>query len=342
MKNNIIAIQTNPLENLEFSARYVDSTFSVALECQNRGYSIYQYTPNDLYILNGHLLVDALPVELSWDENNHFTQGNIETINLAEVDAILMRNDPPVDYHYYEAAQKLCLIREQTLIVNDPMGVIALPEKTIPQFIAASHPHLVPETLITANVYAFRDFIIEKGGAIVKRNDDKGGQGIIKLLPNDQNLDWWLNQQTEEGKRCAVIQEFLEDVTLGDKRIIWFNGEIIGQLLRMPSNGHYLANLHAGGTATGCDINNRDLEICEAISPLLHRNGILWAGIDVIGGKLIEVNVTSPGALNEASQAMGQQLEKRLADRLEETLADFYKPKTSVAKTQRNQPIMSI
>jgi len=237
---------------------------------------------------------------------------------LEEYDAILMRKDPPFDQEFYFYTLILEQARGKTLLVNDPRGLREANEKLY----VFNFPTLIPPTRVTRSLVRLRDFLESQGGQmIVKPLDQCGGGGVFHVRADDRNTNSILETVTGNEKQLVMAQAYLPDVRKGDKRIWLLDGEPIGAVLRVPREDETRSNLHVGGRATKTELDARDLEICRAIGPRLRADGLFFVGIDVIGGMLTEVNVTSPTGIQEIDRLDGVKLETRVIDWLEERAA---------------------
>ena len=282
----------DPIETIDIST---DSTFVLALEAQARGYELFHYLPRDLALNNGLVLAQARPLELRQNPANYYTLGPPTLINLAEIDVILMRQDPPFDLSYITATHLLEHIHPKTLIVNNPVEVRNSPEKIfITQF-----PSLIPPTLITSDKKQMMDFRSEYQDIIVKPLFGNGGAGVFHIKQDDENFSSLLEVFDTLYREPIIIQRYEPAVRNGDKRIILIDGEPAGALNRIPAKGESRSNLHVGGTAKKSSLTNRERDICALIGPTLRERGLIFVGIDVIGNYLTEINVTSPTCLQE-------------------------------------------
>ncbi|HUE18303.1 MAG TPA: glutathione synthase, partial [Stellaceae bacterium] len=243
--------------------------------------------------------------------------GKVETLDLARMDVVLMRQDPPFDMAYITATHLLEHVRGKTLIVNDPVAVRNAPEK-----IFATHfPGLMPETLITSDRAAIEAFRAKHGDIILKPLFGNGGVGVFRLRPEDENLNALLEIFTQLYREPIIVQRYLPAVREGDKRIILIEGEPVGAVLRVPAKGEARANLHVGGTAKKTSLTAREHDICAAIGPTLRKLGLVFVGIDVIGDYLTEINVTSPTGIQEIDRLDKVKLEALVWDAIEKRLS---------------------
>jgi glutathione synthase len=310
----VVAIQMDPIESINIDA---DSTFVLALEAQRRGHTLYHYLPRRLTLRDGRLTARARPLEVRRERGRHFALGEEETLDLAAIDVILMRQDPPFDMAYITATHLLEHVRDRVLIVNDPVSVRNAPEKLF----ATHFPALMPPTLITGDRDEIIRFRREHGEIILKPLFGNGGAGVFRLGPEDENLNALLEVFTQLYREPIIVQRYLPEIRQGDKRVILVEGEPLGAVLRVPPQGEARANLHVGGRAEKTTLTPREREICAAIGPSLREQGLLFVGIDVIGDYLTEINVTSPTGIQEINRLDGVALEAPVWDAIEARVA---------------------
>jgi glutathione synthase len=306
-----IAFQMDPMESLNIAG---DSTFVLMLEAQARGHTMYHYLPRQLSLRDGRLTARARPVKVvRAQDGKHFVHGAAETLDLATMDVILMRQDPPFDMAYITATHLLEHVRGRVLIVNDPVSVRNAPEKLF----ATHFDGLMPPTLITSDREAVAAFRAEHREIILKPLFGNGGAGVFHLKPEDDNLNALIELFTGMSREPIMVQRYLPEIRRGDKRIILIEGEPVGGVLRVPPAGEARANLHVGGRAEKTTLTPRERDICAAIGPALKEQGLLFVGIDVIGDYLTEINVTSPTGIQEINRLDGVTLEKPVWDAIE-------------------------
>ena len=305
-----VAIQMDPIDSIDIDC---DSTFVLALEAQKRRHELFHYLPRDLNFAGNRLWARARPLGLRRENGDHFTLGPFRRLDLAGVDVVLMRQDPPFDMAYITATHLLEQIHPRTLVVNDPLEVRNAPEKLF----VLHFPELTPPTLISSDGKEIAAFRAEHGDIIIKPIYGNGGAGVFHIGPADDNLNALLEMLTEGARQAIVVQAYLAQVQEGDKRIVLIDGAAAGAVNRLPPPGEARSNLHIGGKAVKSSLTARDMEICQAIGPSLKERGLIFAGIDVIGGHLTEINVTSPTGLQEINRFDGVCLEARLWDAIE-------------------------
>lgn len=310
-----VAIQMDPLESVDIDA---DSTFVLALEAHRRGHGLFHYGARDLAYKQGRIVAKARPFEVRREKGNHVSFGTPELIDLATMDVVLMRQDPPFNLNYISATHLLDRVHPETLVVNDPHSVRNAPEKLFVTHFA----ELMPPTLITYSLDDIRAFREEHGDVIVKPLYGNGGAGIFLIKRDDNNLASLVETFRSFIDEPLMVQRYLPEIRRGDKRIILVDGKPVGAVNRVPPVHDVRANLHIGGRAEKATLTRRDLEICELIGPALEEYGLLFTGIDVIGDYLTEINVTSPTGLQEINRFDGVTLERDIWNCIEQKLAE--------------------
>ena len=282
-----VAIQMDPIGSIHLPS---DSTFVLALEAMARGHELFTYQPDTLTWRPGRLLATGRRVKaLRREPGNHVDEGELEAVDLADFDVVLIRQDPPFDMGYVTTTHLLELLPASTLVVNDPQGIRDSPEKVL----VLRFAEWMPPTLVASRPEDVVAFQAEFGRAVVKPLYGHGGNGVFLLSEGDPNLEAVLALLGESEP--VIVQQYVPIVTEeGDRRIILVEGEPVGAIDRIPKPGDIRSNLVAGGSARPAVLGDRDREICSAIGPELRRRGLLLAGIDVIGGQITEINVTSP------------------------------------------------
>ncbi len=308
-----VAIQMDPIESININA---DSTFALALEARRRGYALWHYLPRRLSFKEGRVVTRARPLEVRREMGNHFTFGPEEPLDLAGMDVVLMRQDPPFDMAYITATHVLEHIHPRTLVVNDPAHVRNAPEKLF----VTHFEGVMPPTLISADVEAIRDFRKEHQDIIIKPLYGNGGAGVFHVRPDDENLGALLEMFTTTWREPVIVQRYVPEVRKGDKRIILVDGKAVGAVNRVPAQGEARSNMHVGGRPEKTSLTKREREICEIIGPALKERGLIFVGIDVIGEYLTEINVTSPTGIQEINRFDGSALERNVWDAIERRL----------------------
>ncbi len=293
-----VAFQMDPIELVDIAA---DSSFRIALEAERRGHKVHVYTPDKLIFREGRVLARARAVTLHAVQSAHVRFGDEETLDLADVDVVWLRQDPPFDMSYITTTHLLDMIHPRTLVVNDPFWVRNYPEKLL----VLQFPDLTPPTMIARDLATIRTFKAEHGDVILKPLYGNGGAGVFRLDPNDRNLASLHELFTGINREPLIVQKYLPAVSAGDKRIILVDGVPIGAINRVPAEGETRSNMHVGGRPEKIGLTRRDREICDAIGPLLRDKGQIFVGIDVIGDYLTEINLTSPTGLQELERFDG-------------------------------------
>ena len=311
-----VAVQMDPLESTNIEG---DSTFAIMLGAAARGRRLWHYAPEALSWRDGRLWAEAHPVTVQRVAGDHFRFGDPELIDLGrDVDVVLMRQDPPFDLGYITATHLLERIRGETLVVNDPVSVRNAPEKVW----VLDFARFMPPTLVTRSLDRAREFLEEHGEIVVKPLHGFAGGSVFRIGRDGQNLASLIELFNTAYREPHVVQAFLPGVAKGDKRIVLVDGEVAGAVNRIPGAGEIRSNLAVGGTAAKTDLTPRELEICAAIGPELKKRGLLFVGIDVIGGQwLTEINVTSPTGIVAIDRFNGTDTPARIWDAVEAKLA---------------------
>ena len=289
-----VAVQMDPMESINIAG---DSSFALMLSAQERGHTLFHYDVGTLAWESdgsprGKITARGRPVSVQRVEGDYFTAGDTRQIDLArDIDVILMRQDPPFDLGYISAALLLDRLKGETLVVNDPREVINAPEKMF----VLDYARFMPPTLIARTLDEVRAFQQKHGALVVKPLHGNGGKAIFRIEEDGTNLSALFEVFNQTWPEPHMVQPFLPEVSEGDKRIVLVDGEFAGAINRFPGEGEFRSNLAQGGYAEAAELTPREEEICAAMGPELKRRGLVFVGIDVIGGKwLTEINVTSP------------------------------------------------
>ncbi len=288
-----------------------DTTFALMLEAQRRGHEVFTIGSADLVATPDGLFAHGHRTRvMRADAPAHFQRdAPAERVDVASLDAVFIRTDPPFDAQYLYNTLLLEQVRGRVLIVNDPRGIRDANEKLY----AMHFPEVTPRTIVTAREADVRAFLEEiRGPGVMKPLDGAGGRGIMVVDLNDKNFRSIVETLTLEGKRFAMVQEFLPAVREGDKRVLLLDGEPLGAILRVPRADESRSNIHVGGTVQPVDLDAHDLAIVAAVADRLRRDGLYFVGLDVIGGRLTEVNVTSPTGIQELSRFTGSEPEAKV------------------------------
>jgi len=312
-----VAVQMDPLERINIDG---DSTFAIMLKAQELGHSLYYYAPEDLSYAEGRLWTMGYPVTVKRVTGDHYSFGEPRILDLGrDVDVVLMRQDPPFDLGYITATHLLERIQAETLVVNDPASVRNAPEKVW----VLDFPQFMPPTAITRSKGLTRKFLAEHGDIVIKPLHGFAGGSVFRIGPDGRNLASLVELFNQTYREPHVIQKFIPEIAEGDKRIVLVDGEIAGAVNRVPGEGEIRSNLAVGGKAAKTELTEREKEICGVLGPELRKRGILFAGIDVIGGRwLTEINVTSPTGIvaidtfngTDTPGLIWQAIERRLAN----------------------------
>ncbi len=308
------AFLMNPLETVK---AYKDTTYYLMLAAWERGNEVFYFNQSSMQAGNAGVTACVEKLKINASIEQPFTVLERHAADLSAMDVIVVRTDPPFDRSYLYSTLLLDLVGSTTLIVNRPAGIRNWNEKLA----AMLYPSLTPKTLVSRNVCDILAFIDRHARVTLKPVDGHGGKGIVFVERSGAANERLIAQISREGRHWIIAQEYLPDAKRGDKRILLTEGEPIGAVLRVHAEGQELNNLDQGGEAVSADMDSRDWEICRALKPGLLEQGIFFCGIDVIGGRLIEVNVTSPTCLQELCRFSGMAHHKNMIERLE-TLSD--------------------
>ena len=309
-----IAVQMDPIERIDIRG---DSTFALLLEAQERRHDIAYYTPDRMALWDGEVFATVEPLRVSDAEGSHFTLGEARRTALSGFDAILMRQDPPFDLAYISATHLLERVHPRTLVVNDPAHVRNAPEKIF----VTEFPDLMPPTLVTRNLDEIKAFRAKHGDIVMKPLYGAGGTAVFALKAGDLNFGSLYDLFAATFREPWVVQKYLPAVMQGDKRIILVDGAFAGAVNRVPQPDDLRSNMVRGGVAEATDLTDRERAICERLGPALRVRGLLFAGIDVIGGYLTEINVTSPTGIRAIKRLGGPDIAAMIWDRIEAKLA---------------------
>ncbi len=307
-----LAVVMDPIASIKIVK---DSTFAMLLEAQRRGWSLQYVVPGSLGMRGGVAGGRLAPLAVKDDKAGWFQLGEAAWTPLAAVDLVLMRKDPPVDADFLHDTQVLSAAAAQGVrVCNDPTGLRDLNEKLA----ALLFPDCIPPTLVSREAAEFKAFAAEHGEIVLKTLDGMGGRSIFRSRKGDPNLNVILETLTADGRHLAMAQRFLPEIADGDKRVLLVDGEPVSHCLaRIPQGDEFRGNLAAGGRGEVRPLTARDREIAERVGPELRRRGMQFVGLDVIGGYLTEVNVTSPTCIREIDAGAGLNIAGLLFDALE-------------------------
>ncbi len=305
-----VAIQMDPIERIDIAG---DSTFALALEAQERGHSLLYYGPRDLTFRDGLVVARVRSLAVRPVKGDHFSLGEPFVEHLSRMDVVLMRQDPPFDMAYITATHILERLQPKTLVVNDPVHVRNAPEKLF----VTLFKDFMPPTLITSDRDEIRGFRAAHRDIILKPLYGNGGAGVFRIKDDDENLGALLEMFTQFYREPVIVQRYVPEVRQGDKRIILVDGEFAGAINRVPAPGEARSNLHVGGRPEATTLTAREAAICAALGPELKARGLIFAGIDVIGDYLTEINVTSPTGIQEVRRFGGANIARLVWDAIE-------------------------
>ena len=296
-----------------------DSSFAMLLAAQAKGWTLYYMEQQDVFLHQGIVSAEMRRFTVQEDADNWYQLEESETLPLSELDAILMRKDPPFDMEYIYSTYLLEQAQQAgVLIVNDSQSLRDANEKLF----TAWFPQCCPETLVTRKAQLIRDFHKQHGDIILKPLDGMGGASIFRIKQNDPNFSVIIETLTNHGKVSIMAQKFIPEITKGDKRILMINGKPVPYALaRIPAKGETRGNLAAGGRAEGIALSEHDKWICQQVGPKLREKGLLFVGLDVIGNYLTEINVTSPTCIRELDSQFNLSIANDLMDSIEQQLS---------------------
>ena len=312
-----VAVQMDPLETINIAG---DSTFALMLGAQARGHKLYHYLAQDLTYQEGRLYAGVHEVSVQAVAGSHFSLGSFSILDLgSDVEVVLMRQDPPFDLGYITATHLLERIQGETLVVNDPAAVRNAPEKVW----VLNFARFMPPTMVTRSLGAAREFLAKHGDVVLKPLHGNAGKAVFKISRDGANLSALMELFNATYREPHVLQAFVPEVSSGDKRIILVDGEFAGAVNRVPAAGDIRSNLALGGTAEAAELTDAEREICDALGPELKRRGLLFVGIDVIGGRwLTEINVTSPTGIVAVDKFNGTDTPALIWDAIERRLSE--------------------
>ena len=310
-----IGIVMDPIESI---TPYKDSSLAMLLEAQRRDAEIHYFQQGDLKLLSGRAIGHSQRLKVTDDNSDWFETSDPAEVDLGDLDAILMRKDPPFDMEYIYTTYILDRAREAgALIVNHPQALRDMNEKAY----TAWFPECTPITLITRSMAEMKAFLAEHDRIVVKPLDGMGGRSIFVVKKGDNNANVIFETLTDFGKQFAMAQVYIPEINLGDKRVLLVNGETVPYALaRIPSDDDNRGNLVMGATGVGQKLSATDIAICERVGPVLRDAGVLFAGIDIIGDYLTEVNVTSPTGIREIDKQFDLNIAGLLFDAIEELI----------------------
>ena len=309
-----VAVQMDPIERINVAG---DSTFALLLEAQARGHELAYYTPDRMSEIGAEVFAWVQPLRVKDAAGDHATLGEIARRNLKDFDVVLLRQDPPFDLAYVASTHMLEQLQPRTIVVNDPVAVRNAPEKLF----VLNFPDLMPPTLISRDRREIEAFRAQYEAVVMKPLFGHGGAAVFKVMAKDVNFGSLFDLFSVTFREPWVVQEYLPQVMQGDKRIILVEGKGLGAVNRVPQQDDLRSNMVRGGTAEYSTLTERERTICERIGPELNKRGLLFVGIDVIGDRLTEVNVTSPTGLRAIKRLGGPDLAIAIWDAIEKRAA---------------------
>ena len=315
MSADIIVVM-DPIGSIKIAK---DTTFAMLLEAQRRGHRLHYVLPGGLSLRDGTAIARVAPLTVADDKAGWYTLGTEVEMAFGPGQVVLMRKDPPVDPEYIYDTQVLDVAQNAgALVVNNPQGLRDYNEKLA----ALLFPQCCPPTRVSRNAAELKAFVLEHGQAVLKPLDGMGGRSIFRTGTGDPNLNVILETLTDGGRKLALAQKFIPDISAGDKRVLLVDGQVIDYCLaRIPQGDEFRGNLAAGGRGEGRPISDRDRWIAEQVAPAMKAHGMLFVGLDVIGDYLTEVNVTSPTCVRELDAQFGLNIAGLLFDAIERRLA---------------------
>ncbi len=295
-----------------------ETSLAILNAAQERNWQLYYMEQHDIYIENTAPKARTKLLQVSKDHKNWFEFTGDKTINLSDLDVLLMRKDPPFDTEYLTTTYLLDLVKAAgTLVINDPQGIRTANEKLV----TLQFPELCPPHLVSSKAELLRDFIAEHKDTILKPLNAMAGNNVFRIRHDDPNINVTIENLTDKGKKMIIAQRYIPEIKHGDKRIIMINGEAIPYALaRFAAPGETRANIMAGGSFKIQPLSKRDQEICSQIGPTLKNNGLWLVGVDIIGDYLTEINVTSPGCIPEIESLTDISITTKLLDLIQNSL----------------------
>lgn len=311
-----VAVQMDPLDRINVAG---DSTFAIMLKAQELGHELYWYAPEDLSLAEGRVWTMGYPVTVQRVAGDHYKFGDPRILDLGrDVDVVLMRQDPPFDLGYITATHLLERIQSETLVVNDPASVRNAPEKIW----VLNFPQFMPPTAVTRSIGLARKFLADQGEIVIKPLHGFAGGSVFRIGSDGRNLASLMELFNRTYREPHVLQKFLPEIAEGDKRIVLVDGGVAGAINRVPGEGEIRSNLAVGGKAAKTELTEREDEICATLRPELKKRGLLFVGIDVIGGRwLTEINVTSPTGIVAIDQFNGSDTPALIWEAIERKIA---------------------
>jgi glutathione synthase len=305
-----------------------DTTFAFQRAAQRRGHMCMHCELRDVYIQEDDVWALVREVRVS-DSPPHFALGPPHEVRLASIDCVFIRKDPPFNAEYLYVTLMLEMLRGRGLVLNDPRGLRDANEKIYTLHFA----RCMPRTLVTSDRDRIHGFIAELGTGVIKPLDGAGGSGVMVLSKGDRNTRSIVDYMTGDGTRHAMVQEYLAAVRVGDKRVLLLEGEVLGAINRIPREDDVRSNIHAGGRVEPCEVTPDERDVVVQMAPRLAADGLFFVGLDFIGGKLTEVNVTSPTGIQELSRHVGRDVAEQVVSWVERRSMSFRSVRDTVSAT---------
>jgi glutathione synthase len=306
-----VAVQMDPIDRINIRG---DSTFALLLEAQQRGHKLFYYTPDRLAMLDGQVFAAVEPLTVKDVAGDYFSLGENKRAALSDFDVVLLRQDPPFDLAYITSTHLLDRIHPKTLVVNDPTSVRNAPEKMLVNEFA----DLMPPTLITRDLAEIKAFRTAHSDIVMKPLYGHGGGGVFRVTHEDLNFGSLYDMFSTTFREPWVIQKFLPAVKQGDKRILLVDGEFAGAVNRVPAPDDLRSNMVRGGAPKETQLTAQEREICNRLGPVMRERGLIFVGLDVIGDRLTEINVTSPTGIRAVKNLGGPDAAVMIWDKIEQ------------------------
>jgi glutathione synthase len=300
----------DPMERVFYQK---DTTFAFQRAAQRRGHACLHCEPRDVFIEDGDVWARVRQVRVS-DAEPHYALSEAEDLRLADAQCVFVRKDPPFDSQYLYLTQMLEKVRGRALVMNDPRGLRDANEKLY----ALHFARHMPRTIVTSDRDRIHRFVAAFGAGVVKPLDGAGGSGVMLVSKGDKNGRSIVDYITNEGTKHAMVQEYLPAVRAGDKRVLLLDGEVLGGINRVAREDEFRSNIHVGGRVSPCEVTGEERAIIAEMTPRLAQDGLVFVGLDFIGGRLTEVNVTSPTGIQELSGHLGRDVAERVISWVEE------------------------
>jgi len=308
-----IALFSNPIKNLNPKK---DTSLLLCQEAQDRGCQLYHFTPESLFLDGVEPKALGNSINLNIEEVDYYNTGDKEILNLIDFDVILIRHNPPFDEQYITATYLMEKVAHKVFFANHPTTIRTLDGKVY----IIDFPDFITPTLIGENLESLEYFYKKHNDIILKPLNAFGGQGITRIRPEEENLEDIFNTFKESFPHSYMVQKYIPEAVIGDKRIILFDGEPVSAILRVPSDPDKPANISLGASVEPANLTKREEELCKILGPQLREKGLFFVGVDMLGDYLTEINMISPGTILSANKAHNINLEKIFWDKLEQKI----------------------